>query len=460
MTDKLKIFGQLESGVVGGFVTDATQIKGLSEMLSAATAAIKTATSAEYISSTGKVVFKDKDKATMFELDASPFVKDGMLDRVELQDDNLTFTFNTESGKQPISIPIDEIFNPKNYYTKTEVDAISRTSEAITIAGGPLADDLGTYTGWPDNWKTADGNIQIPADCTLQEFATVLFLQVKNGTVSWSTPSWNPSLSAPTIALTNSGKTVEVGTKVTSTVTTTNTVSGNTRTSTLSASQGYFESLDGSWKNTTDNPKSVSVSGTTSGSVTVAKTWNGTTTTVSEHTVIEGTNTFKATQSGITASVRALPATTVYASTNTKKVLESVKATLSDTAPASKQLTKSAELKVTGIRYMFWGADNGSATLNSATIRTASGGGSAAKAATTKTLDASGKTRIWVAAPSGITLNNLYNSLGADLGSVMGSVTSTTVSVEGANGFTAATYTLYVFSSDAALNGTYTIVTK
>ena len=34
----------------------------------------------------------------------------------------LKITFNTESGKEPILIPLSDIFNPDEYYTKTEVD--------------------------------------------------------------------------------------------------------------------------------------------------------------------------------------------------------------------------------------------------------------------------------------------------------------------------------------------------
>ena len=59
-------------------------------------------------------------------IDTSDFVKDGMVDNVEVKTiggkSYLVITFNTDSGKQPIEISISDIFDASNYYTKTEVD--------------------------------------------------------------------------------------------------------------------------------------------------------------------------------------------------------------------------------------------------------------------------------------------------------------------------------------------------
>lgn len=55
-------------------------------------------------------------------IDARPFIKDGMVSDVKIVGDNLVITFNTDSGKEPISIPLSSIFNPSNYYTKNESD--------------------------------------------------------------------------------------------------------------------------------------------------------------------------------------------------------------------------------------------------------------------------------------------------------------------------------------------------
>lgn len=66
----------------------------------------------------------------VFSYDASPFLIDGMVQNVEIKDVTisgesvtcLVISFNTDAGKQDINIPLTEIFDPSNYYTKTETD--------------------------------------------------------------------------------------------------------------------------------------------------------------------------------------------------------------------------------------------------------------------------------------------------------------------------------------------------
>lgn len=79
--------------------------------------------SASYDSSSHTIVFKH-GSAQLFTLDAAAFVKDGMVDSVAISNGNLVITFNTDAGKQPISIPLTDIFNPNNYYTKTETNTL------------------------------------------------------------------------------------------------------------------------------------------------------------------------------------------------------------------------------------------------------------------------------------------------------------------------------------------------
>ena len=55
-------------------------------------------------------------------ISGTTFIKDGMVDDVKIENGNLVITFNTESGKQPISIPISDIFDATNYYTKQQAD--------------------------------------------------------------------------------------------------------------------------------------------------------------------------------------------------------------------------------------------------------------------------------------------------------------------------------------------------
>lgn len=359
---KIPVFGEFESRVVNGFVVDKNGVRGISEI--EASIAAGDITQSSLNSTTNEIELKNSKGTVVCRIPAAPFIKDGMLQSVVISEGNLVFTFN-EDGIDPISIPLTDIFNPSNFYNKEQVDEIAKTSETITVAGGPLADD--TSDNWPTDWKDDAGNRIIPEGVTLQEALMNLFLKVINGTVTWGTPSWNPSIGKPTATLSSNGP-VEVGTEVTATVAVNNTVSGNTRSATCTASQGHFLTEDGEWQS---GNKTVSKAGTTSGSNALSCKWNNTTTAITSGTtklkVIEGTNTLSVSQSGMSAAVDALPSTKVYASTNTKKVLSDVSATLSDTKPSNKALTSSNSDTIVG--YYRW---NAMAAASNAVTATAS----------------------------------------------------------------------------------------
>jgi len=78
--------------------------------------------SVEYNSSAKRINFKDKTNTVVGYVDAAPFVKDGMIEDVKIENGNLVIDFNTDSGTTDISIPLTDIFNADNYYTKSEVD--------------------------------------------------------------------------------------------------------------------------------------------------------------------------------------------------------------------------------------------------------------------------------------------------------------------------------------------------
>ena len=74
-----------------------------------------------YDSDNKAIIFKNGDDV-IATIDATGFIKDGMVSNVEILESNLVITFNTDAGKEPISIALTNIFNPANYYNKTEVD--------------------------------------------------------------------------------------------------------------------------------------------------------------------------------------------------------------------------------------------------------------------------------------------------------------------------------------------------
>ena len=92
-------------------------------------------TIALYNSSTKKITFKNASNTELpnMEIDASAFIKDGMVNDVVIQNGNLVVSFNTDAGKEDISIPLSSIFDSGNYYTKTQTD--TQISTAIDALG-------------------------------------------------------------------------------------------------------------------------------------------------------------------------------------------------------------------------------------------------------------------------------------------------------------------------------------
>jgi len=83
--------------------------------------------------------------AVLTYVDATPFVKDGFLVSVEIDDvviegetvTCLVFKWNTDAGIQETDIPIADLFDPTNYYTKTEVDnALNGKQDTLTAGAG------------------------------------------------------------------------------------------------------------------------------------------------------------------------------------------------------------------------------------------------------------------------------------------------------------------------------------
>ena len=321
--------------------------------------------SLEYDSNAKKILLKGTGVEDV-SIDASEFVKDGVLSNVTVVSATpaapingatdgkfIKFVWNTDAGDKEMFLPVEDFaktyidsdsitIGADNTINVKKVDASKTTlGSSIQVAGGPLANNIAeTNDEWP--WKDDAGNKIIPQGKSLEEILTGLFLKVISGTVTWGDPSWNASINKPSVALSSNGP-VEVGTKVKVSTLSAGTVSGGTRSATCTATQGYFDTVDGEYKS---GNKTVSVTGSTSGSATLSCTWNSVAVenvaiNSTELEVVEGTNTFKVTQSGQKASVDALPTTTVYASTNTKSVIATTSATLTDTKPDDKVLTNS-----------------------------------------------------------------------------------------------------------------------
>lgn len=103
-------------------------------------------------------------------VDATDFIKDGMVSNVEIKEVTgkgtcLVITFNSDSGKQAIEIPISQIFDASNYYTKDEVDAelakkantaTTYTKSEVDTALAAKANTATTYSKTETDNKIAD----------------------------------------------------------------------------------------------------------------------------------------------------------------------------------------------------------------------------------------------------------------------------------------------------------------
>lgn len=97
-----------------------TELKGTDESLYA-----EKFGDARYDSATHRINFYAHGNSTdiLAYVDATDFIKDGMVSNVEIVNGNLVITFNSDAGKQPISIPLTSIFDPANYYTTAQTQS-------------------------------------------------------------------------------------------------------------------------------------------------------------------------------------------------------------------------------------------------------------------------------------------------------------------------------------------------
>ena len=224
--------------------TNASAITGLDERL-AAVEGISNAAEVKY--EDGFIKLYDKDGNAIGEgFSAADFVVDGMLESVAFKEVDgvktnvLVFTFNTDHGSDAVEIDFskyvdvyhaDETSLTLNSDSKTfsvkEVAANkTKLGQKITIAGGPLANNIAeSGEVWPSKWTNGTEKF-IPEDATMYDIVMNLFCVEKwpvktNGTSNVSTSGASLTSSMDTPTLTYNGKTangntstVEVGTTV------------------------------------------------------------------------------------------------------------------------------------------------------------------------------------------------------------------------------------------------------
>ena len=75
-----------------------------------------------YDSKTKKIELINANGVTLSWIDATAFVKDGMVNNVAIVGDYLVITFNTDAGKEAINIPMSSFFDASAYYTREQID--------------------------------------------------------------------------------------------------------------------------------------------------------------------------------------------------------------------------------------------------------------------------------------------------------------------------------------------------
>lgn len=104
----------------------------------------------DYNTGTKEIEFKNGETVKA-RLSAAPFIKDGMVENVEIEDGKLVITFNTDSGKEAIELELTDIFNAENYYSKTEADGKFGTLTEQQSLRSDVVDALGEIASLESN---------------------------------------------------------------------------------------------------------------------------------------------------------------------------------------------------------------------------------------------------------------------------------------------------------------------
>ena len=92
---------------------------------------------AVYDSSNKIINFKHGNSIVAF-IDATDFIKDGMVSNVVIDNGYVVITFNTDAGHEDIRIDITDIFNPANYYDKNAIDLLLQGKQDTIVDLGQL----------------------------------------------------------------------------------------------------------------------------------------------------------------------------------------------------------------------------------------------------------------------------------------------------------------------------------
>lgn len=92
--------------------------------------------SVDYDESGKTIDFYNANNVKIDSIDATAFIKDGMIDSVTLETTGdttyLVIVWNTDAGKETTKIELGDLFNADNYYTKSEIDDLLGTGFSVS----------------------------------------------------------------------------------------------------------------------------------------------------------------------------------------------------------------------------------------------------------------------------------------------------------------------------------------
>jgi hypothetical protein len=125
--------------------------------------------SVDYNSSGKTIDFYNANNVKIDSIDATDFIKDGMIDSVTLETTGgttyLVIIWNTDAGKETTRIDIGDLFDADNYYTKAETDAaIAVETTRATSSETALQDALDAEISARTAADTAEATARQNAD--------------------------------------------------------------------------------------------------------------------------------------------------------------------------------------------------------------------------------------------------------------------------------------------------------
>lgn len=250
-----------QAAIIAGVGQYENKVEGVSgNILSLDGKTVSATVSLSYDEDTKSIKLLGKGGADLGSVDATPFIKDGMISKAELVTDPegqeagkyLVLTWNTDSGESdPTYIPLTELVDTYTAgnaisisadnevavvvadSTEAEVNylvndgglkvsemgaGVTKLAQEIQVVGGPLADDL----------KDIFPNNVIPAGTSVETILMKMICKEIFPTASTSQGSISASMSLTTLAFDPTDATVEVGTKVTTNALTANNSSYST----------------------------------------------------------------------------------------------------------------------------------------------------------------------------------------------------------------------------------------